>query len=66
VALGADDQKTLTERETDNPAAWDLYLKGVALLASDPATFKVQAGYFDQAAALDTTFAAAWARLARS
>jgi len=26
----------------------------------------VQAGYFDQAAALDTTFAAAWARLARS
>jgi serine/threonine-protein kinase len=66
VALGADDQKTLTERETDNPAAWDIYLKGVALLASDPATFKVQAGYFDQAAALDTTFAAAWARLARS
>ena len=66
VALGADEQKTLTERETDNPAAWDLYLKGVALLASDPATFKVQAGYFDQAAALDTTFAAAWARLARS
>jgi tetratricopeptide (TPR) repeat protein len=66
VALGADEQRALTQRLTENPAAWDLYLKGVALLASDPATFKVQAGYFDQAAALDTTFAAAWARLARS
>ena len=66
VALGADDQKHLEERPTKNPAAWDLYLKGRAVTARDPASLRVQSGYYDQAAALDTTFAVAYARLATS
>jgi TolB-like protein/tRNA A-37 threonylcarbamoyl transferase component Bud32 len=66
VALGGDERRKLAERPTGNLAAWDLYLKGEALTANDPATLKQAAGYFDQAAGLDTTFADAWARLASS
>jgi TolB-like protein/Flp pilus assembly protein TadD/tRNA A-37 threonylcarbamoyl transferase component Bud32 len=64
VALGGDDQRKLAKRPTSNVAAWDLYLKGEALTSNDPATLRQAAGYFDQAAALDSTFADAWARLA--
>ncbi|MGD8320913.1 MAG: protein kinase [Gemmatimonadota bacterium] len=64
VALGGDDQRKLARRPTSNVAAWDLYLKGQALTSNDPATLKQAAGYYDQAAALDSTFAEAWARLA--
>jgi TolB-like protein/tRNA A-37 threonylcarbamoyl transferase component Bud32/Tfp pilus assembly protein PilF len=66
VALGGEERRKLAERPTSNLAAWDLYLKGRALTANDPATLKQAAGYFDQAAALDTTFTDAWARLAAS
>jgi serine/threonine-protein kinase len=66
VALGADDQKHLEERPTSNPAAWDLYLKGRAIVSRDPASLRTQSGFFDQAAALDTSFALAYARLAIS
>jgi tetratricopeptide (TPR) repeat protein len=66
VALGGDERRKLAERPTSNLAAWDLYLKGEALTANDPATLRQAAGYFDQAAALDTTFADAWASLASS
>ncbi|HEX9894965.1 MAG TPA: protein kinase [Gemmatimonadales bacterium] len=63
VALGGDEQDQLAQRPTDNLAAWDLYLKGRALTANDPATLKQRAGYFEQAAALDSTFGEAWAQL---
>jgi len=66
VALGGNERRKLAQRPTDNLAAWDLYLKGRALTSNDPATLKQAADYFDQAAALDTTFAEAWARLASS
>jgi serine/threonine-protein kinase len=66
VALGGDERRKLARQPTDNLAAWGLYLKGRALTSNDPATLKRAADYFDQAAALDTTFAEAWAHLAGS
>ncbi|MCG6986731.1 MAG: protein kinase [Gemmatimonadetes bacterium] len=66
VALGGDERRKLAERPTSNLAAWDLYLRGEALTSNDPATLKQAAGYFDQAAGLDSTFAEAWAHLASS
>jgi len=66
VALGGDERRKLAERPTSNLAAWDVYLRGEALTSNDPATLKQAAGYFDQAAGLDSTFAEAWAHLASS
>jgi len=66
VALGATEQRQLAERPTENLAAYDLYLKGMSLTANDPATLRQAAGYFEQAAALDSGFVDAWARLSRA
>jgi TolB-like protein/tetratricopeptide (TPR) repeat protein/tRNA A-37 threonylcarbamoyl transferase component Bud32 len=66
VALGGAEEHELARRPTENLAAWDLFLKGRALTANDPATLRQKAGYFEQAAALDSTFAHAWAELAIS
>jgi serine/threonine-protein kinase len=63
VALGTSEEQQLTRRPTENLAAYDLYLKGQALTANDPNTLKQASGYFEQAAALDSTFLEAWARL---
>ncbi len=51
------------------PATWrhgTSISKGGALTANDPVTLKQAADYFDQAAALDSTFTDAWARLTSS
>jgi serine/threonine-protein kinase len=66
VALGRTEEQQLARRPTDNLAAYDLYLKGKALTANDPATLKRASGLFEQAAALDSTFVDAWAELSRS
>jgi serine/threonine-protein kinase len=66
VALGGAEQQELARRPTENLAAWDLYQRGRSLTSNDPATLKTQAGYFEQAAALDSTFSDAWSRLAIS
>ena len=63
VALGAREQEQLAERPTKNLAAYDLYLKGKALTSNDPATLRQAAGFYEQAVALDSTFAEAWALL---
>jgi serine/threonine-protein kinase len=63
VALGGAEEHELARRPTENLAAWDLFLKGRAHTANDPATLRQKAGYFEQAAALDSTFAHAWAEL---
>ena len=63
VALGANDQQQLAQRPTENIAAYDLYLKGLALTANDPNTLKMRAGLMDQAVALDPKFAEAWGNL---
>jgi TolB-like protein/tRNA A-37 threonylcarbamoyl transferase component Bud32 len=64
VALGKNEEENLALRPTENVAAYDLYLKGKALTSNDPATLRQQAGFYEQAVALDPGFGEAWARLA--
>jgi TolB-like protein/Flp pilus assembly protein TadD len=69
VALGAPARTRLAERPTANLAAYDAYLKGVAGLdaATNSATaLRRTVDQFERAVALDSTFASAWAQLARS
>ncbi len=69
VALGAGQKQTLTERPTENLAAYDAFLKGEAtqgLVLNDPPTLRSAITYYEQAVALDSTFAQAWAQLARA
>jgi serine/threonine-protein kinase len=68
VALGSDKREQLAERPTANLAAYDAYLKGVEALAqgTTPATLRQASGSFEQAVALDTAFAPAWARLSQA
>jgi TolB-like protein/Flp pilus assembly protein TadD len=68
VALGANAREKLAERPTQNLAAYDAFLKGEAAYAqgSNPATLREAVGYFEQAVALDSTFAVAWAGLSQA
>jgi eukaryotic-like serine/threonine-protein kinase len=70
LALEAPSQEVVAERPTQNLAAYDAYLKGEAkaegIWGSDPATLRRAAGYYEQAVALDSTFADAWAQLSRT
>ncbi len=63
-ALGAHEQKQLSEKPTQNIAAWDAFLKGEELRnsgSSDPAGLRKEIGFYEQAVALDPGFAQAWA-----
>jgi tetratricopeptide (TPR) repeat protein len=64
VALGTQDQERLTERPTENLAAWDLYLKARAVTGGDAASLRLAIQYNEQAVALDSSFVQAWAALA--
>ena len=64
--LGTQETQELAERPTTNVAAYDLYLKGKALTGSDAATQRMSATFLEQAVALDSTFADAWAALSRA
>ena len=69
VELGARQKETLIERPTQNLAAYDAFLKGEAtqgLILRDPPTLRRAITYYEQAVALDSTFAQAWAHLARA
>ncbi len=69
VALGAGQKQTLTERPTGNLAAYDAFLKGEAtqgLVRLDASRLRDAIAYYEQAVALDSTFAQAWAQLARA
>ena len=68
VALGASAKERLAERPTQNLAAYDAYLKGEAAYAQggNPVTLREAVGYFEQAVALDSTFAVAWAGLSQA
>jgi serine/threonine protein kinase/tetratricopeptide (TPR) repeat protein len=69
VALGRDQKQTLTERPTENLAAYDAFLKGEAsggLIIADPPTLRSAITYYEQAVALDSNFAEAWSRLSRA
>jgi serine/threonine-protein kinase len=67
LALGAGQKETLAEKPTRNLAAYDAYLKGEAsrgLVLLSPPTLREAITYYEQAVALDSTFALAWAKAA--
>ncbi|MBA3345682.1 MAG: protein kinase [Gemmatimonadales bacterium] len=69
LALGTGQKRTLTERPTANLAAYDAFLKGEAgggLQVRDAPSLRRSINYFEQAVALDSTFAVAWAALGRA
>jgi serine/threonine-protein kinase len=69
LALGTGQKQTLTERPTANLAAYDAFLKGEAsggLTIGDAPSLRAAINYYEQAVALDSSFAAAWARLGRA
>jgi len=66
VALAGSEQQQLTKRPTDNVEAYQLYLKGRAVQGADAASLREASGYLEQAVALDSNFADAWAALSIS
>ncbi len=69
LALGSGQKETLSERPTQNLAAYDAFLKGEAsqgLILLNPPTLRSAITYYEQAVALDSGFAEAWAKLARA
>jgi eukaryotic-like serine/threonine-protein kinase len=64
AALGAGEEQRLSEKPTQNLAAYDAYLKAEEIRnsgANDPASLRKEIGFYDQAVALDPGFAQAWA-----
>jgi TolB-like protein/tetratricopeptide (TPR) repeat protein len=70
ATLGSGERKALEEKPTRNLAAYDAYLKGEeisnGLAVIDPVLLRRALGYYEQAVALDSTFALAWARLSQA
>src|SRR5215813_13510089 len=63
--LSGAEQKTVAEKPTQNAAAYDAYLRAIALdNAATLDTTKKVAGLYAEAVRLDPQFALAWARLA--
>ncbi|MFN2542077.1 MAG: tetratricopeptide repeat protein [Chthoniobacterales bacterium] len=59
------EKQTITARLTNNPAAYDAYLRGLALFRrSDDASTRSAQQFFEEAVRLDPGFATAWALLA--
>ncbi|HEY6930303.1 MAG TPA: protein kinase [Thermoanaerobaculia bacterium] len=66
AALGAGEEKRLSEKPTQNLAAYDAFLKGEEIRNSagnDPAFLRKQIAFYEQAVALDPGFVQAWAGL---
>ena len=69
VALGAGQKQALAERPTENLAAYDAFLKARRPRGRDrrsAAASGARSTYYEQAVALDSTFALAWAQLSRA
>ena len=69
VALGATAQQQLAARPTANLAAYDAFLRGEALfenMSGNPLKLRRVVPYYEEAVALDSTFAQAWADLSRA
>jgi tetratricopeptide (TPR) repeat protein len=64
VALGAGDERRLSEKPTQNLAAYDAFLRGEeSIKGVEPPTLRRRIAFYEQAVALDPAFALAWARL---
>ncbi len=70
LALGANDEKLLAEKPTQNLAAYDSFLKGEetsrSLAINDPVSLRQALGFYEQAVALDPAFAHAWAQISKA
>ena len=67
VALGAGERRDIAARPTANLAAYDAFLKGKeAIELGGVADMQRAVDFFQQAVALDSTFAQAWVYLARA
>jgi len=70
ATLGSGERKALEAKPTRNLAAYDAYLKGEeinnGLAVIDPVLLRRALGYYEQAVALDSAFALAWARLSET
>jgi TolB-like protein/Flp pilus assembly protein TadD len=70
TTLGAGEQRQLSEKPTQNLAAYDAYLKGEeaskGMAANDPPTLRKALALYEQAVALDPGFAQGWARVSVS
>jgi TolB-like protein/Tfp pilus assembly protein PilF len=67
--LTSHEEQALTAKPTNNPDAYDAYLRGVAFQARiGQSTYLAlkTIGYFERAVQLDPNFALAWARLSRA
>jgi TolB-like protein/tetratricopeptide (TPR) repeat protein len=60
-ALGAGEEKQLSQKPTKSLAAYDAFLKGQKEGGTDPASLRRAVGFYEQAVALDPGFAQAWA-----
>jgi tetratricopeptide (TPR) repeat protein len=67
AALGAGEEKRLSEKPTQNLAAYDAFLKGEeaskSMGVSDPTSLRRAIDFYEHAVALDPGFAQAWAQL---
>jgi serine/threonine-protein kinase len=70
VALGAGEEKRLSEKPTRNLAAYEAFLKGEeasnSLGVNDPPTLRKALAFYEQAVALDPGFAQAWSQVGRA
>jgi len=68
LALGDSTRQDLAARPTHNLAAYDAYLKGLEIShqTSDPVVMRQAMSHLERAVALDTGYAAAWARLSQA
>jgi tetratricopeptide (TPR) repeat protein len=70
VALGGGERGWLAERPTKNLAAYDAFLRGEeaadGVSTEDRVALRRAIRYYEQAVALDSTFALAWAQLSRA
>ncbi len=65
TALAPAEANALAAAPTTNAEAYALYLKGMAIVRGTAASYQQKAALYEQAVALDSTFAQAWSVLAR-
>ena len=63
VSLGVEEQRRLSGQPTTNIAAYEAYLRGEAQAGNASTALQRAIAQYEQAVALDPSFAAAWARL---
>ena len=70
VALGAGEEKRLSEKPTQNLVAYDAFLKGEeaskSMAVDEPPRVRKALSLYEQAVALDPDFALAWARVSQA